>query len=91
MNIELNNVIKEERLMYEDSRKKMSAAVQQLKDKIINIENGCAKELVLKLKSLKDEIINKTDCKLSMKNKGQGETVDNMIKEIQLKVNQLFK
>ena len=47
--------------MYEESRNKMSSAVQQLKEKIINIENGCAKELVLKLKNLKDEIINKTD------------------------------
>ena len=87
MNIELNSVIKEERLLYEESRKKMSMAVQQLKDKIINIENGCAKELVLKLKALRDEVFIKTENKMSMSRVSQNDTVDNMIREVQIKVN----
>lgn len=63
MNMELNKVVKEERFMHEEAKNRMMQQVQILKEKIVHIENGCAKELVLKLRRLRDDVQLKVDNK----------------------------
>ncbi len=61
MNMELNRVLKEERMVNEDMKVKLIDQMEKLKEKIINIENGCARDIVLKLKALRNETIYKVD------------------------------
>lgn len=56
---------------------------------MINIENGCAKDIVLKLKNMRNEILFKIDKSLNQINdQTLNETVDSIINDIMTKVNQ---
>lgn len=57
VNQELTEVIKNERQIHETTVKKIMGQTEQLRKKLILIENGCAKELVLRLKVLRDEVV----------------------------------
>ena len=76
-----------------EERSSKSRLVQQQKDlqkRLLNIETGCAKELVLRLKTLRDEIATVSNQKmLSVGSIGSSyaeDTVENMVKQISHRV-----
>ena len=52
--------------MNEDAKIKLNKEIEKLSQKIINIENGCAKEIVMKLKTLRNEVALKVEGNKSM-------------------------
>eukprot|EP00347_Sterkiella_histriomuscorum_P000012 403377522 len=92
MNMELNRVIKEERALADEIKNKLMIQIQQMTQKVINIENGCAKDIVLKLKTLRNEITYKIDKSLNQINdQTLNETVDSILNDIMTKTNQQLK
>ena len=59
-------MIKEERLINEDMKVKMNEQLEKLREKIVNIENGCARDIVMRLRNLKQETIFRVDGPKSM-------------------------
>ena len=57
INRDLSEAMKEERLIHEHTVKKIMKQTEDLRQKLILIENGCARELVLRLKTLRDEVV----------------------------------
>jgi hypothetical protein len=62
---------------------------------LLNIETGCAKELVLRLKTLRDEIATVSNQKMlstnSVTSSYSSDSVENMVKQISHRVLQLVK
>ena len=68
----------------------MMDSIEKLKEKISHIESGCARELVMRLHSLKNEVITKIDGKANAIIYHQ-ETVEQMVNDISAKVNHIVK
>lgn len=82
--------MKEERLINDDAKRRLVVSIQQLKEKITNIENGCARELVVRLRALTSEVLERVDGRQSV-NDTSTDTVECMIDTINVKVVTLWK
>ena len=92
MNVELQRVLREERAINEELKTQMLQQMEGMKQKIINIENGCAKDIVLKLKTVRNEILYKVDKSLTQISDQQiNESVDQILGDICLKTNHILK
>ena len=94
LNERLNQAVNEERIKNEQTQKHLENEQKELAYKLQLIETGCGRELVLRLKNLRDQIFSLTNSshRVGGNNISYAEdSVDNMAKEISSRVKQLIK
>ena len=65
INCELNRALKQERIQHEHYKNQLQQQMQDLASKVNKIENGCGKEVTLRIKALRDEIVSTSNQKFN--------------------------
>ena len=94
INEELTKVVREVRHEKDSMQRNLEQQQQELSYKLKLIEEGCGRELVLRLKSLRDEVVAASQNLQSTNSSNISyaeDSVDNMAKQISQKVRQLAK
>ena len=92
VNKELTQAIKDERAAHAKINGGLTAQLQSLQMNLQRIEEGCARELVLRIKNLRDEILATSNARSQLRVGSYAEdTVENRVKQISHRVQQLIR